>query len=126
MAQDCLNNEDELESVLSFDGQITSDLGADDQLSSNIENVVEVSKTYTGAATDDIIVNVDNSKNEISATMQRTWFKTIYEFPAVGSENIIYGDIETRTLYIWDSDTVSYERLIGDWTEIETINGGHA
>lgn len=122
----CLNNESQIDSVLSNDAELISTLNAEGQVSSNLENVIEISRNYTGLSNEDINVVVNNNDFTISATLQKMWYNSILEFPNVGSENKIYADRETNTLYIWDSETLSYTRLIGDWTEIGRINGGGA
>lgn len=114
MACDCLNNEDELASVLADDSHIDSDLGYESEIVSDVGSVVEVWHPYQGVATDDIIVSVDNDKYEISATLQRTWYNSVDEFPVVGSENIIYGEQDTHTLYVWDTETSTYKIIIDE------------
>ena len=58
---ECLNNENHLESDLSNEAQITSEM----------DKIIEVVKKYDGATTDDIIVSVDNNKYTISATFTK-------------------------------------------------------
>ena len=124
--QNCLNNEDELVSELSGDNQIDSNIEMENQIETKMENVVEIFSVYDGSETDDIKVNVDNTNNIISATLKQQWFNSTDEFPAVGSKNLIYVDKSTKAIYTWNSETVSYDRIVQDWTQIESINGGNA
>lgn len=124
--QNCLNNEDELVSELSGDNQIDSNIEMENQIETKMENVVEIFSVYDGSETDDITVNVDNTNNIISATLKQQWFNSTDEFPAVGSKNLIYVDKSTKAIYTWNSETVSYDRIVQDWTQIESINGGNA
>lgn len=124
--QNCLNNEDELVSELSGDNQIDSNIEMENQIETKMENVVEIFSVYQGSETDDITVNVDNTNNIISATLKQQWFNSTDEFPAVGSKNLIYVDKSTKAIYTWNSETVSYDRIVQDWTQIESINGGNA
>ena len=124
--QNCLNNEDELISELSGDNQIDSNIEMENQIETKMENVVEIFSVYNGSETDDITVNVDNTNNIISATLKQQWFNSTDEFPAVGSKNLIYVDKSTKAIYTWNSETVSYDRIVQDWTQIESINGGNA
>lgn len=64
-----LSNEDELQSELASDESIQSDLASDFTVESNMDEVVEVSVTYNGVNTDDVLMNVDNEKRQISATL---------------------------------------------------------
>ena len=124
--QNCLNNEDELVSELSGDNQIDSNIEMENQIETKMENVVEIFSVYDGSETDDIKVNVDNTNNIISATLKQQWFNSTDEFPAVGSKNLIYVDKSTKAIYTWNSETVAYDRIVQDWTQIESINGGNA
>lgn len=123
---DCLQNEDELQSLLDDESHIYSDVEDEKQIESGFENVVEVSRAYKGLETEDIKIEVDNAEYTISATLQKMWYESVYDFPSVGSENIIYGAKDTKTLYTWDNEGITYIRLMGDWNEIEVIDGGNA
>lgn len=114
--QKCLNNE----------SQLTSEINTESQITSSLENVIEVFSIYEGAETNDIIVNVDNSSQTISATLQKMWYASTDNFPAIGSSNLLYVDLETSSLYIWNEETISYDKVISDWKDIEEINGGNA
>ena len=49
-------------------------------------------------------------------------------FPSIGKDNVIYKAEQNKTLYQWNSQTLSYE-LIGedkDELDITLINGGDA
>ena len=136
-------NVDDLQSELGENSQISS-LLAIDSLSSEVESEnatdsrLEVEEQvnsqldlptvvrYNGQETKDIIVSVDNDKNTISANIARIKYDSIYEFPSIGSESLIYIDKSTMTMYLWDNASFKYERLASDWTNIEQINGGNA
>lgn len=126
MATDCLNNEDQLTSILDSASQINSNLENESHIDTQFENVVIVSTIYSGVENEDIKVTVDNNKSTISAELQQQWFNSASEFPAVGSKNLVYIDKSTKAIYTWNSETVSYDRVIQDWTQIESINGGNA
>lgn len=100
----CLNNENELISELDFESQIESGLG----------NVVEVSKVYEGSESDEIIVEVNNEKNTITATLKKMWFSSFNEFPEIGSESLIYADKSTGILYTYNKETGGYDKLIAE------------
>ena len=68
----CLNNEDELVSQLDSQSQIDSELDSVAELSGDMENVVEVAPNFTGLATEDIVVSVDNNNKTISAELTDT------------------------------------------------------
>lgn len=58
---ECLNNENHLESDLSNEAQITSEM----------DKIIEVVKKYIGSETDDIKISVDNEEYVISATFTK-------------------------------------------------------
>lgn len=109
---DCLNNESQIDSVLDEESTIESLLSEDTELSSDLGAVLEVVKRYEGGTTNDIIVDVDNEKNLITATLQKMWFSSFQEFPEVGSKNLIYADKGTGSLYTYNIDSGSYEKLV--------------
>ena len=143
---DCLNNEsqvtsnldsvnqDSLTSSLDTVNAITSDVGANDVMVSNagsdgaiqssldeaipLESPLDLpyARTYSGAETDNIIVSVDNNAYTISATVKQIKFKTLADFPSVGSDRLIYIDATSNTLYSWDSDAQAYTKLVADVT----------
>ena len=136
-------NVDNLHSELGENSQISSVL-AIDSLNSEVESenatdsILEVEEqvnseldlptvaTYKGKETKDIIVEVDNIDRTISASLARIKYNSLYEFPSIGSENLIYIDRSTMTMYLWDNESFKYERLGDDWSDIEEINGGNA
>ena len=111
---DCLTQESQIDSIIEDKTQLDANLEGDGELGSELENVVEVSKVYTGGETKDAIVHVDNDKNVITTTLQKMWFSSFQEFPAVGSDNLIYADKGTGVLYTYNSETNSYDELISE------------
>ena len=111
---DCLTQESQIDSIMEDETQLDANLEEDGELGSELENVVEVSKVYTGGETKDAIVHVDNDKNVITTTLQKMWFSSFQEFPAVGSGNLIYADKGTGVLYTYNSETNSYDELISE------------
>ena len=128
-----LGETSQISSILAIDsldseiGQIDateSKIGEEEQIESELDLPTVV--RYKGKNTPDIIVNVDNNEKTISANIARIRYDSIYEFPSIGSENLIYIEKSTMTMYIWDNEAFKYERLASDWTNIEQINGGNA
>ena len=139
---DCLNNEEQVTSNLDSKNQdslnsnldtgnaITSDIVSDGVLVSNtnsgesVSSVLElgealtsqldlpVTHTYRGAETDNIVVSVDNNAYTISATLKQIKFKTVADFPVVGSDKLIYIDASNNSLYSWDFATQTYSQLV--------------
>ena len=118
LAIDSLNSEVESES------STESELTEEEQVNSELDLPTVVK--YKGKETKDIIVNVDNQEKTISASLARIKYDSLYEFPSIGSESLIYIDKSTMTMYLWDNASFKYERLASDWTNIEQINGGNA
>ena len=138
---DCLNNEEQVSSSLESANQdnLNSNLDADNAISSNIssdaimvsnadagetisstladEDTLEspldlpVAHTYGGAETDNIVVTVNNNTYRISASLKPIKFKSLSDFPEVGSERLIYIDSSENSLYTWDSESLSYQKL---------------
>lgn len=128
-----LGETSQISSILAIDsldseiGQIDateSKIGEDEQIESELDLPTVVK--YKGKNTPDIVVNVDNYKHEISATISKIKYNSVFEFPSIGSDNLIYIDKSTKTMYMWDSDRLTYDRLASDWSDIEQINGGNA
>lgn len=111
---DCLTQESQIDSIMEDETQLDANLEEDGELGSELENVVEVSKVYTGGETKDAIVHVDNENNIITTTLQKMWFSSFQEFPAVGSDNLIYADKGTGVLYTYNNETNSYDELISE------------
>lgn len=131
--QSNLDEASQISSVLAIDS-LNSEIESIDATESKIEEEVQVNSEldlptvvkYKGGETKDIIVNVDNSTQTITATLAKIKYNSIYEFPSIGSENLIYIDRSTMTMYLWDNETFKYERIGDDWSDIEEINGGNA
>lgn len=108
-----LENVSHLDSVLSHE-ELNSVLHNQESIESNVERVVEVVKPYSPIENKDTITEVDNENYTISVTLQKSWFNSFEDFPAEGSPNIIYGDKTNKVLYIWNSDTSSYELFMDE------------
>lgn len=128
-----LGETSQISSILAIDsldseiGQIDateSKMGEEEQIESELDLPTVVK--YKGKNTPDIVVNVDNDKHEISATISKIKYNSVFEFPSIGSDNLIYIDKATKTMYMWDSERLTYDRLASDWSDIEQINGGNA
>lgn len=115
---------DTLDSEIESDSTTDSELEEEEQVDSELDLPTVVK--YKGKNTPDIIVNVDNNEKTISANIARIRYDSLYEFPSIGSENLIYIEKSTMTMYIWNNEAFKYERLASDWTNIEQINGGNA
>lgn len=109
-----IDSQNSTDSLLEGEEQVNSEL--------DLPTVVK----YKGKETKDIVVAVDNQEKTISATLARIKYNSLYEFPSIGSESLIYIDKSTMTMYLWDNEAFKYERLASDWTNIEQINGGNA
>lgn len=146
---DCLNNEeqitsnldstnqDSLNSELSAGNAITSEINIASELTSNTSSgeMVEssligeeqlasqldlpVTHTYRGAETDNIVVSVDNNSYTISASLKQIKFKTVDDFPVVGSDRLLYIDATENSLYSWDSDLGEYRKLVADTGDVD-------
>lgn len=146
---DCLNNEEAINSQLSstntdtvssnldVDNGVSSELVGSNDMTSNIEgeetttallneeepldSVLDQPTTskYNGGETDNIVVSVDNSTHTITATLKPIKFKTVADFPVVGSDRLLYIDATENSLYSWDSDIGEYRKLVADTGDIE-------
>lgn len=61
---------------------------------------------------------IDESSNVIKK------YNSIYEFPGVGEEGILYLNTSTNSIYRWDDDNIKYYCVGSDYNNIEIINGG--
>ena len=48
------------------------------------------------------------------------------DFPAKGSENVLYIDVGNRRCYCWAADEAAYVAVGSDYSEIGCISGGGA
>lgn len=103
---DCIENKAYIKSCLTPKGQLTS----------SFERVIEVARTYDGGETEDIIVTVDNKEYKIYAKLKQIKFNSVEELPEVGSESLLY--IVGDTIYLYNSETSSYERLLGNYDNV--------
>lgn len=115
---------DTLDSEIESDSTTDSELEEEGQVDSELDLPTVVK--YKGKETTDIIVDVNNNNHTISATISKIQFNSAFEFPSIGSENLIYIDKSTKTMYLWDAEKLTYDRLASDWSDIEQINGGNA
>lgn len=128
-----INESSQISSVLSFDlldselehsTSTDSELIEEQQIDSELDLPTVVK--YKGKETADINIEVDNTNHTISATISKIKYNSVFEFPSIGSDNLIYIDKSTKTMYMWDSDKLTYDKLANDWSDIEQINGGNA
>ena len=87
---ECLNNEDHLESVLSNE----------EQLNSEIDNVVEIVKKYIGSETDYIRVIVDNTTYTIRAELTEQAIENIGKFEVEIVSTLPTENISSTTIYL--------------------------
>lgn len=52
--------------------------------------------------------------------------KTHFDFPSIGSVNIIYKAYDEKQLYQWNAELLKYEPLGGNDLQINVIHGGGA
>lgn len=121
-----LNNVEQIDSELLQQEQLESELNGEGEISSEISGFTAVSVEYKGKNTDNIEMNVDNSKVTISANIVQTQYKTRLEFPSIGSERLIYVDLSENSLWRFDSENLKYICVGRDYTNLETIDGGNA
>ena len=51
-------------------------------------------------------------------------YDSLYKFPNVGKESVLYIDKETNRSYRWDDTNLKYYFVGSDYEEIEVIDGG--
>ena len=122
----CLNNEAQIDGIISDTEQIQSSIDSARQITSNMEGLNIVSMVYNGGETDNIIVTVDNTQKTITATLKGIQYESKLNFPNVGSPNLIYVDVSENASYRWDSNTLTYICVGRDYNEITIISGGNA
>lgn len=122
----CLNNEAQIDGIISDTEQIQSSIDSARQITSNMEGLNIVSMVYNGGETDNIIVTVDNTQKTITATLKGIQYESKLNFPNVGSPNLIYVDVSENASYRWDSNTLTYICVGRDYNEIAIISGGNA
>ncbi len=115
-----LNSGDVVSSTLDTTDRITSTLSSVDDTTSQMGNEEPLNSVldqptihkYVGGSTDNIIVEVDNVGRIITATLKPIRFKTVADFPVIGSDKLIYIDASNNSLYSWDSATQTYSQLV--------------
>lgn len=88
------------------------------------ESLQTVNKTIVGA-----INEINQNLNNGSSTSMQLVFNaaTHYDFPSVGSVDVIYKAYQERKTYQWNAERLVYETLDEDgFTSISVINGGGA
>ena len=88
----CLNNEDQLDSILDDESQLDSVLSDEDILESDLGELVEVSHKYTGIDTNDIDITVDNTNYTISAELSDARKEQLDNIPEKTSDLTNDGD----------------------------------
>ncbi len=88
------------------------------------ESLETTDKTIVGAINE---IN-QNLKNGSSTSMQLVFnAATHYDFPSVGSVDVIYKAYNERKTYQWNAERLVYETLdVDDLSNISVINGGGA
>lgn len=64
--------------------------------------------------------NVDKADN---IYVKELYFSNRYEFPSIGKENMIYVAKDEHKSYMFNSNTLNYEVIGSDYTEIDIIQG---
>ncbi len=64
--------------------------------------------------------NVEKADN---IYVKETEFKSRFEFPNIGKDNMIYVAKDEHKMYMFNSDTLNYEVIGSDYNEIEIIQG---
>lgn len=126
--KDCnnLNNLEEIDSEIKNINHINSEIQSTEQVENDFDILTTVTAIYTGEDTEDIIMNVDNQRKVISATIQQIQYESKLNFPNIGSEHLIYIDMSENATYRWDKENLAYVCVGRDYTEIGVISGGKA
>ena len=64
--------------------------------------------------------NVDKAENIYVKEIE---FNNRYEFPSIGKENMIYVARDEHKMYIFNTETLTYEVVGSNYNEIEIIQG---
>lgn len=64
--------------------------------------------------------NVNKANN---IYVKQVEFNNRFEFPNVGTENMLYVAKDEHKIYLFNSNTLNYEVIGSDYTEIEIIQG---
>lgn len=104
----CLNNTAQIDGTINDVEQINSKMTTSGQINSDFNNI---SRGYKAKDSDNIEVFVDNTTNDISATIKEIQFDSAENFPEIGSDRLIYVDKSTKNAYIWDSETQTYNSI---------------
>ena len=74
-----------------------------------------------------VITLVEELKKYINAASNVIQqYESIYEFPTVGSEKVVYIDKSSSSTYRWDAKALKYYCVGESLSNIEIINGGNA
>nr|DAE27596.1 MAG TPA: hypothetical protein [virus sp. cti5L29] len=107
----CLNNTAQIDGTINDVEQINSKMTTSGQINSDFNNISRVYVRYKAKDSDNIEVFVDNTTNDISATIKEIQFDSAENFPKIGSDRLIYVDKSTRNAYIWDSEKQTYNSI---------------
>ena len=90
------------------------------------ENIPGDAKSI-GTMAQEINTKISNLETEISLSQQLVVnANTHYDFPSVGSVDVLYKAYKERKTYQWNAENLVYEPLNEDNSEINLINGGNA
>ena len=98
------------------------------RLNKKIEEVdtsfeADLSGYYTKEEADQKMQELISGEQEIVAFQE---YNSIYNFPNVGTEGVIYVSTSDNSIYRWDNDNIKYYCVGRDWTQIKKIDGGNA
>lgn len=85
-------------------------------------NVLVKGKKISGAigSSNSVQGNVNKANN---IYVKQVEFNNRFEFPNVGTENMLYVAKDEHKIYLFNSNTLNYEVIGSDYTEIEIIQG---
>lgn len=107
----CLNNTAQIDGTINDVEQINSKMTTSGQINSDFNNISRVYVRYKAKNSDNIEVFVDNTTDNITATIKEIQFDSAENFPKIGSDRLIYVDKGKNTPYRWDKETSSYKSL---------------
>lgn len=122
-----LNVNDSIISSTEKSDVVTSEMSTTEEIKSLMEEQKQLDSEldqptihkYVGGSTDNIIVEVDNVGRIITATLKPIRFKTVADFPVVGSDRLLYIDATENSLYSWDPDISEYRKLVADTGDVD-------
>jgi hypothetical protein len=79
-----------------------------------VEEIRVISFSYSGEDSGDIVVTVNNATSKISATLKQVQYDTLKDFPAVGSDKLLYIDRSESSIYFYDTKSATYKSVAGN------------